>query len=571
MQCAIDATRRELSGAASYQGAVVCSDVVRLCRYLAIPFLGAVSLLVRWWCRRHTRGHATFLGHLLLVGVLGGFVHSLTIAGVVALPLLPAMLIGHSDGLWLACYRLAVAPAEHREASVVTRAELPGRVIPTVSVLLFMAAILLSVLDAASSTSEAHSLGVGIPAALLASIGRPVHAVLCRRAVAKRCGREVLSKKLPLPLSSHRFVGFERGMRPATPRLDVLPPAYVICPSRAGHLDVLDRLHGHFAYSSVLLGLDGPSTFEIAAIAEYLFAFPFGCVLPMFLLWSPIGQVGGALTTSGKGVMEIPGLVSSSNVVDLILAAVIGLILLLAPWLNGVRAARVGPLSFGATRLGVLLGAGLLGSAAGGVVLTTSIGGAMLCFATASCLYAVFENERFAVVGAERVVADLVAYRDATAADVERFCGQKGVLALDGLAQRRGGAQADTFCRVVAQQLRAHASQAAGTAPNEGQGDLSPDQVTHRPVSPMVVIYPGKTTSDATELTGLHGADGEADGKDGDEEKPTEASARVRKGSSSVRSMLSAQITIDLAELVRHASADASEVSSLFPPAKMHT
>lgn len=188
------------------------SDVARHCRYLAIPFLGAVSVLVRWWCRRHTRGHVAFLRHLLPVGVLGGFVHALTIAGVVALPLLPAILIGHSDGLWLACYRLAVAPAEHREASAVSRAELPGRVVPMLSVLLFMAAIGLSVLDAASTTSEAHSLVVGIPAALLASIGRPVHAVLCRRAVAKRCGREVLSKKLPLPLSSHRFVGFERGM-----------------------------------------------------------------------------------------------------------------------------------------------------------------------------------------------------------------------------------------------------------------------------------------------------------------------------------------------------------------------
>lgn len=353
-----------------------------------------------------------------------------------------------------------------------------------------------------------------------------------------------------------------------TLRLDVLPPAYLICPARAGHLDLLDRLHGHFAYSSVLLGLDGPSTFEIAAIAEYLFALPVGCVLPMVLLWSPIGKVGGLLTTSGKGFMEIPGMVSGSNVVDLILAAVIGLILLLAPWLNGVRAARVGPLYFGATRLGVLLGAGLLGSAAGGVVLTTSIGGAMLCFATASCLYAVFENERFAVVGAERVVADLVAYRDATAADVERFCGQKGVLALDGLAQRRGGAQVDTFCRVVAQQLRAHASKAAGTPPNEEQGHLSPDQESHRPASP--VVDGGKATSDAAEPNELHGTDGEADGKDGDEEKPAQASARVRKGSSSVRSMLSAQIAIDLAELVRHASADASEVSSLFPPAKTH-
>jgi hypothetical protein len=180
-------------------------------RYLAIPFLGAVSVLVRWWCKRHSRGHAAFLSHLLPVGVLGGLVHLMMIAGVVALPLLPAILIGHSDGLWLAGYRLAVAPAEHEDASTVSRAELPSRVIPGVSVLLFMAGIGLSVLDVATTTSEAHSLVLGIPAALLASIGRPVHAALCRRAVVKRCGREALSKNLPLPLSSHRFVGFERG------------------------------------------------------------------------------------------------------------------------------------------------------------------------------------------------------------------------------------------------------------------------------------------------------------------------------------------------------------------------
>lgn len=328
----------------------------------------------------------------------------------------------------------------------------------------------------------------------------------------------------------------------------------------------------------MLLGLDGPSTFEVAAISEYLFALPFGCVLPIFLLWSPIGNVGGLLTKSGKELSEIPGLVSGSSVFDLILAAVIGVILLLAPWLTGVRAARVGPMYFGATRLGVILGAGLLGSAAGGVVLTTSIGGAVVCFGTASCLYAVFENERFAVVGAERAVADLVAYRDATAADVERFCGEKGVLALDSLAQRRGGVQVDTFCRVVAEQLRAHADNAPRTGTSQSVGGSAPlDQETHRSVSPTSASSQEAVKGATTEAT-----DGEARGQDNDEEKPSaredfdlkskslheEPSARVRKGSASVRLVLSAQIVTDLTELVQNVTTDKSEVSSLFPLAK---
>jgi hypothetical protein len=228
-RCAHPSPRTELSSSGSRPQLQLLPLISRgTYRYLAIPFLGAVSVLVRWWCKRHTRGHAAFLSHLLPVGVLGGLVQLMMMAGVVALPLLPAILIGHSDGLWLACYRLAVAPAEHEDASAVSHAELPGRVVPGVSVLLFVAGIGLSILDVASTTSEAHSLVLGVPAALLASVGRPVHAALCRRAVAKRCSREVLSKKLPLPLSSHKFVGFERGTRTPTLRLDVSARPYPI-------------------------------------------------------------------------------------------------------------------------------------------------------------------------------------------------------------------------------------------------------------------------------------------------------------------------------------------------------
>ena len=193
-------------------------------RYLCIPFLGAVAVLVRWRCKRHTRGHAAFLRHLLPLGALGGLVHVLTMVAVVALPLLPAMLIANCDGLWLVCHRLtrltARGTSEVDEAApTVLRAELPGRTIPVVSGLLFAACIGLSTLDAATSVSEAHSLIIGVPAAALASVGRPLHVELCRRAVAKRCGREVLSRKLPLPLSSHKFVGFERGIVIATERI----------------------------------------------------------------------------------------------------------------------------------------------------------------------------------------------------------------------------------------------------------------------------------------------------------------------------------------------------------------
>ena len=250
--------------------------------YLAIPFLGAVAVLVRWRCSRRNRGHAAYLRHLLPLGVLGGLVHVWTMVAVVALPLLPAMLIGHCDGLWLVGHRILnmqKRAGEHDEPPAVRPAELPGRAVPLVALLLFAAAVGLATLDVATNASEAHSLMVGVPAALLASIGRPVHAAMCRRAVAKRCGREVLSKKLPLPISSHRFVGFERG-----------------------HLDLLDRLHGHPAYASVVLGLDAPSTFEIALISEYLFALPFGCAIPVFLLWSPIGTVGGGEFTSSPAV-----------------------------------------------------------------------------------------------------------------------------------------------------------------------------------------------------------------------------------------------------------------------------
>ena len=231
---------------------------------------------------------------------------------------------------------------------------------------------------------------------------------------------------------------------------------------------------------------------------------------------------------------------------------------------------------FSATRLGILLGAGLLGSAAGEVVLTTSIGGAMVCFGTASCIYAVFENERFAVVGAERVVADLVAYRDATPADVERFCGERGVLALHGLAQRRDGVRVDTFCRVVADQLRAHAASVprTGTPQSVERGSVSRDEEPQQPVSttlaPLQDEVEGASTGVATS-NASKGTDGETTGQDEDEEKPTHnthAPARARKGSASVRLVLSAQVATDLTEQVRNVSVDKSEVSSLFPLAK---
>lgn len=307
-------------------------------------------------------------------------------------------------------------------------------------------------------------------------------------------------------------------------------------------------------------------------ISEYLFALPFGCVVPMFLLWSPVGTVGGLLTTSGKSLSDIPGLLTGSNVVDLILAAVIGVILLFAPWLTAVRVARVGPLHFGATRLGLLLGSGLLGSAAGGVVLTTSIGGAVLCFGTASCLYAVYENERFAVLGAERVVADLVAYRDVTAVDVERFCGPKGVLGLDGLGQRRGGGQADTFCLVVAEQLRAHAGR--GPQPDAqlsvGPGDLPLDEEGERRVTPIAKLVAQDAVetaiSDDTRPVASKGMDATG-GKDNANEDNLKLHSS-RKGSHGVRTVLSAQIATDLTELVRTTFADTSEVSALFPSAK---
>ena len=46
--------------------------------------------------------------------------------------------------------------------------------------------------------------------------------------------------------------------------------------SHPGHLDLLDRLHSHSAYASVVLGLDGPSTWELGLLSEFLFAFPLG-------------------------------------------------------------------------------------------------------------------------------------------------------------------------------------------------------------------------------------------------------------------------------------------------------
>lgn len=348
----------------------------------------------------------------------------------------------------------------------------------------------------------------------------------------------------------------------------------------AGHLDLLDRLHGHRAYASVLLGLDGPSTFELASIAEHLFALPFASAVPMFLLWSPIGKVGGALTTSGTTLSQIPTLALGSNLVDLIITAVIGVIVLLAPWLTGVRAARMGPLHFGAARLGLLFGAGLLGSAAGGVVLTTSIGGALLCFGTASCLYAVFENERFAMLGAERVVSDLVAYRDATAADVERFCGDRGVLALDGVAQRRAGVKVDTFCRVVAEQLQLHAhasKEGADTVhvqPTGGDDDGAPDSEREEQ-RPATLVGQGDDVPEPQPGGGSAAAEGatvtprEVDnaiiGEGGEGKAPT---ARKRKGSWSVRTALGAQVAADLVGIASSTYADPGEVAALFPPAK---
>ena len=223
----------------------------------------------------------------------------------------------------------------------------------------------------------------------------------------------------------------------------------------SGHLDLLDRLHSHSAYASVVLGLDGPSTWELGLLSEFLFAFPLGVAAAVVLFQVRQGTVGGRLVHEDDGLRNMTAVVSTmvttagGGLMDLVCAGVLGLIAVVSPWLCGVWAARVGALYFAASRLGVLLGAGLLGSAAGGVTLTTSIGFAVLCFATASSLLAVFEDDRSAVLLAERVVADMVAYRDATAADVERFCGAKGVLLLDSSARRKnaGGEEVDTFSR----------------------------------------------------------------------------------------------------------------------------
>jgi hypothetical protein len=264
-------------------------------------------------------------------------------------------------------------------------------------------------------------------------------------------------------------------------------------------------------------------------------------------------------------------------------------IMVAAPWLNGMRATRVGPLHFGATRLGLLLAAGLLGSAAGGVVLTTSIGGAVLCFGTASCLHAVFENERCSILGAERVVADLVAYRDATAADVERFCGANGVLGLDGVAQRKAGVKVDAFSRVVGEQLRAHA-ESSRTARREGEDDdddrllladgarsVTPDgggaSVTGvkspPPGPPPAADAPkgsGRTAQAAKKvLLGVHVMAAAAAADDEAAAKPVE---QERRGSFLVRSSLSRQVASDLSDLARTTFADPNEVAAMFPPAK---
>ena len=196
-----------------------------------------------------------YLRHLLPISALGGLVHVLAALAVVALPvrrptsiresrhlsciaqvaarapqLLPAMLIANVDGLWLACHRIARRKGGGGDGDGGS-AHRPGAAIPSAAALLFAAACTLAILDAAASATgppenNPLSLPIGLGAGFLASIGRPCQSALCRRAVAKRCSREILSKKLPLPLSSHRFAGFERGEAPAALRLVVLHVAY---------------------------------------------------------------------------------------------------------------------------------------------------------------------------------------------------------------------------------------------------------------------------------------------------------------------------------------------------------
>ena len=198
----------------------------------------------------------------------------LAMVAVVSLPLLSALLLANADWLWntarshckrrpgaaAAAYSADIASssddaeaapesqctAAHpcaaatpaRLTAVLTVCPLRARCVPAVppdpnpklplamALALLLAAPALALLSVPSALGGTTTL-VGIGAAGLASVGRPLHAALCRRAVWVHASREQLGKALPLPLSSHTFVGFGRG-----------------------HLDVLERLHNHPSLAS---------------------------------------------------------------------------------------------------------------------------------------------------------------------------------------------------------------------------------------------------------------------------------------------------------------------------------
>lgn len=166
------------------------------------------------------------------------------------------------------------------------------------------------------------------------------------------------------------------------------------------------------------------------------------------------------------------------------------------------------------------------------------------------------------------------------------MAGDKGVLGLDGVAQRKAGVKVDTFSRVVGEQLRAHAEY---TAPRSGEedddseevlladrvGSVTPDGGASREkarASKAGVESPPPGPPPAAPAENRRSAQVEqmkaaAPSTAAPADEATEV-AQERRGSFLVRSSLSRQVALDLSDLARTTYADPNEVEAMFPKAK---
>ena len=290
-------------------------------RYLLVPFVAAFSVLLRWCCggKRvcccRKRRHILRLRQAVLIGVLGGLVHVLVMVAVVTLPLLTALLLSNADALWNTL-RVGFFGGSKAKATAADDHDghVPDILLPSAgtSMLAVFVPVTFGAAVALVVLSDASASPLGLACAGTASVLRPLYAALCRRAI-NRCARhsgctaataaaavvamaaaEYGSDNLlcftqsmlarvhrEVAAAAHQQLSPFRGIRPVIPmltensissslslsaRTHSMSTCFCVLRHCSGHLDLLDRLHTHPGFASSVVGLDGPSTFELVLL-----------------------------------------------------------------------------------------------------------------------------------------------------------------------------------------------------------------------------------------------------------------------------------------------------------------